>query len=421
MLAGFMQPTPEVLPPEPLPSGGAPPRSLYPWFMTAIGTWYGSWGMQQVLFSWLVVGELREDARWVGTAQMFLNLPSLALLLAGGVTADRRDRRRLLVAVHLLAAGTTLAMAQVVRSGRLRLGALLVYALAWGSFQSFVGPARDALLSDVAGGELLRAVTTATLVQFVAQAVGARGAGFAERFGSPALLAVQAGVLVAGLVPLSRLALLRAPRQPRTGRIKGRALAEIREGLQAVWQSPRLRPIVLLVASNGLCFLGPYYVLCPLIVRDVHHGGVADLSMVLVVFPAGTVLGSFWVLLRGGIRRKGRALLLGLLGGGLSLVAMGLPLRFSAFLAAVFVWGLCGAVFLNMSRTLFQESAPPPLRARVLSVYSVALLGVAPISNLGSGLLANALGPALGCVVCGLIMVGVIAFAWWRTEVRTMS
>jgi len=153
----------------------------------------------------------------------------------------------------------------------------------------------------------------------------------------------------------------------------------------------------------------------------VHHGGVTDLSLVLVVFPAGTVLGSLWLLARGGIRRKGRALLLGLLGGGLSLVLTGLPLPFPAFLGAIFVWGVCGGVFLNMSRTLFQENAPALLRGRVLSVYSVALLGVAPASNLGAGLLADALGPALGCVAFGFAMVAVIAFAWWRTDVRGMG
>jgi hypothetical protein len=418
MLAVSMQDLPDPLSPEPPPSELAPAGALYPWFMTAIGAWFGSWGMQQVLFSWLVVGELRADPRWVGTAQMFQNLPSLALLLAGGVTADRLDRRNLLVAVHLVASATTLIMAKVVDAGALSLGALLVYALAWGSFQSFVGPARDALLSDVAAGALLRAVTTATLVQFVAQALGARGAGLAERFGSPALLVAQAGVLLVGLVPLSQLDLSGAGGRPRE--IRRRALSEIREGLREVWSSPRLRPVALLVASNGLFFLGPYYVLCPLIVRDVHHGGVTDLSLVLVVFPAGTVLGSLWLLVRGGIRRKGRALLLGLLGGGLSLAVMGLPLPFPAFLAMVFVWGLCGAVFLNMSRTLFQESAPAQLRGRVLSVYSVALLGVAPASNLGAGPLADALGPAAGCMVFGLAMVALIALAWGRTDVRSM-
>src|SRR5262249_45392729 len=122
MLSLPMPGTPAPASPESTPSGPAPAPALYPWFMTAIGAWFGSWGMQQVLFAWLVVGELREDPRWVGTAQMFLNLPSLALLLVGGVTADRGDRRRLLVVVHLLAAATTATMAKLVGAGRLSLG-----------------------------------------------------------------------------------------------------------------------------------------------------------------------------------------------------------------------------------------------------------------------------------------------------------
>jgi hypothetical protein len=51
----------------------------------------------------------------------------------------------------------------------------------------------------------------------------------------------------------------------------------------------------------------------------------------------------------------------------------------------------------------------------------VALLGVAPASNLGAGLLADIVGPAEGCVVFGFTMVAVIAFAWWRTDVRAMD
>jgi Transmembrane secretion effector len=53
--------------------------------------------MQQVLFAWLVVGELNAPARWVGIAQSASMIPNFLLILLGGAVADRTDRRGLLI------------------------------------------------------------------------------------------------------------------------------------------------------------------------------------------------------------------------------------------------------------------------------------------------------------------------------------
>ena len=50
------------------------------WFAGSLAVWSGAAGMQQVLFSWLVIGELRASAEWVGTAQMFQSLPAYSWL-----------------------------------------------------------------------------------------------------------------------------------------------------------------------------------------------------------------------------------------------------------------------------------------------------------------------------------------------------
>ena len=82
-----------------------PPESAsslgYGLYLGGLGSWFSAWGMQAVLFSWLVVGVLRETPERVGVAQFALVAPSLLLLLAGGVTADRVDRRRLLALLHV--------------------------------------------------------------------------------------------------------------------------------------------------------------------------------------------------------------------------------------------------------------------------------------------------------------------------------
>ncbi len=408
-------PRPEQAGPRSTP---APERHAYGWFVAGLGSWFGAWGMQHVLFSWLVVGELRENPASVGLAQMFQMLPALGLMLFGGAIGDRLDRRRILLAAHAAAALAALAMSHIVANGQLTYGIVIAYAVCWGTFQSFVLPARDAMLPDVAGSDLERGVTGMTLIQFSAQAVGSAAVRGAGVIGSAAALGVQAAVAALGLYPVSKLRLA-PPHGHRTARPP--ILREIREGLREVWQSRALRPLAGLVACNGVFFVGPYFVLYPLIVRDVYGADLGDLALVMMMFPVGMIAGSSLLLRRGGIRRKGRALLLGFVGGGLALIATSLGLPFWGLLASVFGWGLAAAVFINMSRTLFQIWAPPSHRARVLSIYSLGLMGGAPLGNVAAGLLAEWLGPLPACALAGASMLAVIAFAWRFSEVRHME
>jgi MFS family permease len=127
---------------------------LYALFTAGVAAWALTTGLHQVLFAWLVVGVLREPPEWIGTAQMCQMLPSFLFLLVGGLTADRLDRRRLLVALHAAAAGAALALAVLTAAGHLGLGVRVTYALVWGTIWTFALPARDALLSEVAGTNL---------------------------------------------------------------------------------------------------------------------------------------------------------------------------------------------------------------------------------------------------------------------------
>ncbi len=99
--------------------------SNFGWFSGGVASWFTSWGMNALIFSWLVVGVLEAEPRWVGLAQSSTMLPSLALLLLGGATADRFDPRRLLITLHAVGTIPVLLLAGVVSSGSLSLALLL--------------------------------------------------------------------------------------------------------------------------------------------------------------------------------------------------------------------------------------------------------------------------------------------------------
>jgi MFS family permease len=392
--------------------------STYHWFTAGVASWFTAWGMNALIFSWLVVGVLQAEAQWVGVAQSSIMLPSLFLLLFGGAVADRFDPRRLLVGLHLCAALPVLGLAALVGMGALSLALVLGYGVLLGTFSAFVMPSRDAMLSRVAGDDMMRAVTGMTIFQFGGQAAGSLLAGSAESLGLVPVLVLQAVIL--GLGGLATLGVAEGPPRPDHAGQEP-ALVRIREGIAIVARTPNLRMPVVLVFGVGVLFIGPYMVLFPLLVRDHYAGGALELAFVLMTFPLGTIAGSIALRARGGIRRKGQALLLALASGGLTLVVIGIGLPFWGLVAAALFWGLAGAVFINTSRTLVQEAAPSEARGRVLSAYQVGFVGGGPLGALLSGFVAERVGALTTLTGAGMVMLGCISSAAIFTNARKMQ
>ena len=384
-------------------------------YLGATSSWFGGWGMQQVLFPWLVVGVLHASAETTGLTQMSVLLSNLALVLVGGVVADRVEPRRLLVGLHLgslLPVGLLLA---AVLGGWLSLPVLVTCGVLIGVTSAFNVPARDTLLRQVAGDDVAELVTRVTLVQFSSQLTGMAIAGLARFVGAGAVILVQ-GMVLAGGALFARGLPLRPARPEAMGDL---TLREMTAGVRIVWRS-ELRAVLMLVAAVGLFFMGSYHVVFPLLVRDVYGGSILELSLLMGMFPLGTIIGSGVLLRRGGIRRKGRALVLALTGGGGFLIVGGSGLPYPGVVLATLGWGLCGAVFMNMSRSLFQERAPEAERARVLAVNQLGFLGTAPLGSILAGFAAAALGPAHTMVVAGLAMWCVVGLVVWTARVPEM-
>lgn len=410
-------PAAPALPPA-APAAAAPTAADFRFFAGGVGSWFAGWGLNGALFAWLVAGELRASDAWVGIAQSATLWPSLLFLLLGGTLADRVDPRRLLIVLHAVVALPVLLLATGVATGWLSLPALLAYGVCLGTVSAFVMPARDALLSRVAGPDLMHAVTTMTAVQFGSQALGTASAAAARWLGTVPMLGVLALVLLAGSLATRGVPAV-APLVRSGPRVTARR--EILEGLQLVARSPRLRAPVLLVAAVGLFFIGPFLAVFPVVIVQHYEGDVDRLALVSMLFPLGTILGSLALRARGGVRRKGRAALIALFVGAVALGAIGQQLPFGGLVALTFAWGLAGAVFINCSRTLFQQHAPPASRGRVLAVFQLGFIGTAPLGSLASGFLSAAIGPFATLQVCALAMTTVVACSTSFTDTAKME
>jgi MFS family permease len=392
------------------------------WFNAVVASWFASFGMQSVLFSWLIVGELRASAEWVGFAQSASALPQLVLLIIGGAVADRIEPRRLLTGMHAVSALPPILLAVVILFGQLSIASVIVYGVAIGVINAFLMPARDSLLSRVAGTMMIQTVTLMTVVQFSAQIIGTLVAGVIEWVGTPTILGLQSVVLFGGVWFASHLPGVPAKSvELGAQRSSGNAWHQIMAGVREVAGDPALRAMGILVACVGLFFIGPFLVVFPILVRDVYEGGAQALAIVLMLFPLGTIIGSFALRQRGFIRRKIRATMFALMIASILLGWIGLQWSWGWFLALTLCWGLTGSVFINLSRAVFQEKASEANRARVLSIYQLGLIAGAPIGSLLAGLMSGAFGPDVAISLAAGTMFTVVALLWLFTDTASIE
>ena len=420
------------------------------YYLLGASSWFLAFGMQTVLFAWLVTMVLRESPEMVGVAQMTLLLPGTLLILAGGAFADRYGGRRMAVAGQLAAILAPLMLLLLVMFGRLTFVGMLLYAAVIGCAQAFVTPARDALLNQVAGGRVQRTVMQVSAAQFGTQIVGILFASLADDLGAAPILGVQALILAAGVMAFLGIDNRRVPgdglgvataalsgrqRPAQGGRGEGGEQTQegggsltqsILEGLTAVLRHRTLRLVALQNVAMGLFLMGAYIVTLPVMVREVFQGSAADLSLMNSCNLIGLVLAILLLLRRGDVVRQGRALILAQWSGALVLVLLALAPNYPVFLGVLFFWGASAGVAMSIARTIMQEQAPEALRGRVMAFSALSFIGAGPLGALLNGYLAEQFGAqaALGIAGAGMVAV-MLAISFrsplWRMRVESSA
>jgi MFS family permease len=382
------------------------------WYLTSTGSFLIPGGIQMVLFPWLVAVLLDEPAQRVGIAQMAGALPALFLILFGGVVGDRFEQRRILIGLHLFGALPPLALALLIAGDHLSYGILIGYALIGSVVGAFSQPARDALLSRVAGDRIQRTVTIVMGMQFGVQILGIGLASFADRVGAVPLILVQATIMACGAFAVSRIHVERFV-QPTH---RKHALREIREGLVLVFGSERLLPVTLLTFAIGVFFAGAFTVLIPLTVRDVYHGGAQQIGVAYILNMVGTVIVTVLLLARGGVARPGRAVIIALGSGSLMFLPIAFGVPIGVFYLLIFLWGAGGGITMSMSRSIVQEAAPMSHRARIMSVYSLGMMGGMPVGSLLMGYVIGVFGPLHAALVPVIGMAVVVTWVGLKSN-----
>ncbi len=391
--------------------------SVFAIYLTGLGSWFIPLGIQQVLFAWLAAIVLHMDAFAVGIAQVALMAPGILFLPLGGLVADRGNARRLLLRYHVLYAVPPLVLAGVLSMGGLSYPLLIAYGLAAGSIGAFAVPTRDALLATVVVGNLARAVALATALQFAGQLIGIAAASQADRTGALPLLLAQAALVLAGAIAVWRL-----PEPPPRPPVDHPSFwRSIGDGIAEAMRSEQMWPILLLNFGIGVFYVGPFMAVLPLVVRDIYHGGAAEIAYINLAFWAGTIIAAF--AFAGLARRfslRGRMVVGAVSLGAVILICMAMQPPFLVLNALCFVWGVGAGITMTQGRTILQIVAPPTHRARLMSLFQLGLGGGGPIGAFLAGTLASVLDLQFAMLLPALAMAALIAAVLAFSRIWTM-
>ena len=370
--------------------------------ISLVGTW-----MQNIALAWYVI-ELTHSAVAVGVLAFCRFAPFTVFGLVSGVVADRLDNRRLVMATQTASMIVAAALTVLAVSGAEIVWLAYLLAAAAGTALVFDAPGRHALTFQMVGrDELPNAVALNASLFNASRVVGPAAAGvIIAAFGVVVCFALNT---ISFLAVLTSLALMRTDELLAPDRPKRHPswISSIREGLGYARHSPRVRLVLLMttvVSTVGFNF----HVLVPVLASETLDAGPRTFGVLSAAFGAGALAGA---LLSATLARASwRALLTGVGGFSIALLALAPLHTVAGCLVLLFVVGVCFTLWTSNSQSLLQLSAPDHLRGRVVSLYLFAFAGLAPLGGLLAGWLSAVGGTELAfgvAGVTGLFMTGI--------------
>ena len=374
--------------------------------VSSAGTW-----MQIVAQSLLVLDLTHGSAVALGTLSLVQALSFLLLAPIGGSSADRFDKRRLLLTTQSVMMTLAALLALLTATGLIRFWVILLAACANSATLSFDQPARHALIAaSVPKEHLMNAVSLQSAVFNGASIIGPALAGLTlSKAGYSGNFLLNALSYSAMLVALSLIDPSKIRSTPAPG---GKLLDSVREGLQYIRRDAVLPSV--LTAYGALLFFGPSSTLVlPLFVKQILHRGSAELGLLFSAVGGGTVLSALALASLGDFRHKGKLVFGSILIWSVALAIFGWSATLALSTTVLVVLGAAQTAAGATSVTLLQTRVPPEMRGRAMSLNTLLIMCVRPLGDFPAGALIEWLGlraaVLLGAAVVGTIVLTLFA------------
>ncbi|CAN5746410.1 MFS transporter [soil metagenome] len=371
--------------------------------ISLIGTW-----MQQVAVGWLVY-RLTGSAFLLGLVSFVSLGPGFFIAPFAGELADRYSKHRIVIVTQVAMMTQALLLGMLVVTDHITIGWILVLMGVLGVAIGFDVPTRQAFLIDMVEDrdDLPNAIALNSSIFNAARLVGPAIAGFAIAVVGEGWVIVINGVSYVAV--LASLFALRID-QPRV-RGRGPILRRVGDGFRYAFGFRPIRAVLMLVAVVSLLGV-PFTVLLPVMASDVLGGGPRTLGLLMSATGLGALAGALFLASRNTVLGLGRVIVASatLFGASLVLLVFARSLLLALPLLALAGFGMMAQ--MAASNTVLQTLVRDEMRGRVMSFYSMAFMGTAPIGSLLIGAIAGRYGaPAAIGMGGGACMVAAFLFA----------
>lgn len=333
--------------------------------------------MQTTAQAWLVY-TLSNDPFYLGLDAFLGQAPIILLSLVGGVIADRRDRRAMLLISQYIQMTSAFTLTLLFYTHQVHVWHILCLSFISGTGQAFGGPAYQALLPTLVGQDDFANAIAWNSIQFnIARVVGPTLAGIT--------LEKLSATWCFGLNGVSFLAVIASLHVINVGFIPARStepiLKSMKQGIGFIRTKAGLDSLIVLAFCMTILTI-PMLTFLPVFAREVFKGDATTYSHLLVFSGLGSISGALGVASMGRLKHQGRAALLALT--LLGAVILGFSLSKSIILSSMLIF-LCGASLIfvfSMIQSLVQAITADEMRGRVMSVYNTAFRGGMPIGSL---------------------------------------
>ena len=383
--------------------------------ISLIGTW-----MQTVAQSWLVY-RITKSSLLLGSVGFASQIPVFLVAPIGGMLADRVNRHRVVIATQTASMILAFILAALTLLNIVTVPEIFVLAALLGIVNAFDIPGRQSFLVDMVGrDDLMNAIALNSSMFNGARVIGPAIAGIlVAKIGEGWCFFANGVSYIAVIVGLLLMKIECARRSKSES-----PLADIMAGFRWASQTGPIRMLLLLLGLVSLVGM-PYTVLMPVFADHVLHGGASGvaaflhakepgavrLGILMGATGVGALLGALTLALRSGVKGLGRLIVITCAGFGLSLIVFAASKSFWLSATLLVPVGFCIMLQMACSNTLIQTMVPDVLRGRVMSVYSMMFMGMAPFGALLGGALADRLGAPWTVAIGGMACIaGAIVF-----------
>jgi MFS family permease len=373
--------------------------------LSLVGTW-----IQHTAMSWLVY-RMTGSVLLLGVVGFAGQIPSFLLTPVAGVFVDRLDRRALLLATQVLALLQAFIIAALTLTGTIQIWHVMVLSVFLGLVNAFDIPARHSFVVDMVDGreDLSNAIALNSSMFHGARLLGPTIAGLLIWTFGEGLCFLLNGASYLAIIAALLAMRVKSRQHKATGRT---ILKDLCEGVDYAFSYPPIRSILFLIGLISLVGM-PYMVLMPAFAKDILGGGPQMLGFLLTSSGVGAFAGTVFLAWRKNANGLGKVIYIAAFLFAAGMIGFSLSRHLWLSLPCLFLAGFGIVVQVASGNTIIQTIVEEDKRGRIMSLFNMAFMGMAPFGSLLAGALASRIGvpdtlmlSAILCLAGSLIFAG---------------